>query len=194
MFNKLKFVIIFILFCSILEGITISGKVFDSENIPLENVIVSSETRMTLSKKSGYYSLSDISESDEISFHKIGFEDKTYSALKIPEKIYLTKKPFLHPGIKVQETSIKTADFEALNKIIITVDKKKEFENVSEMLSDRADIWIKENSLLGERKTISLLGHKSKHTLVMIDGIPLNPGGQSFDISTIPAEIVENQP
>ncbi|NQV18293.1 MAG: TonB-dependent receptor [Armatimonadetes bacterium] len=192
MFTKLKFIILFILYCHILEGIIISGKVFDSNNKPLESVIVSSETRMTLSKKSGYFSLMDVSESDEISFHKIGFEDKTYSAQKIPDKIFLTKKPFLLPGIKVQETFIKATGFEALNNIIITIDEKKEFENVSEILSQRADIWIKENSLLGEKKTISLLGHKSKHTLVMIDGIPMNPSGQAFDISTIPAEIVEN--
>lgn len=192
MFNKLKLIILFIFFCHILEGITISGKVFDSDNKPLESVIISSETRMTLSKKSGYFSLMDVSEKDEISFHKIGFEDKTYSAQKIPEKIFLAKKPFLLPGIKVQETSIKITGFETLNKIIITIDEKREFENVGEILSERADIWIKENSLLGERKTVSLLGHKGKHTLVMIDGIPLNPSGQAFDISTIPAEIVEN--
>ncbi len=192
MLNKFKLIIFFILFFQILEGISISGKVFDSKNNPLESVIVSSETRMTLSKKSGYFSLMDVSESDEISFHRIGFEDKTYSAQKIPDKIFLTKKPFLISGIKVQETSIKTIGFEALNKIIITIDEKKEFENVNEILSQRADIWIKENSLLGEKKTISLLGHKSKHTLVMIDGIALNPSGQAFDISTIPAEIVEN--
>ena len=192
MLNKYKFIIFFIFFCHILEGISISGKVFDSENKPLESVIVSSETRMTLSKKSGYFSLMDVSEKDEISFHKIDFEDKTIIAENVPDKIYLTKKPFLLPGIKVQETSIKTTGFEALNKIIITIDEKKEFENVSEILSQRADIWIKQNSLLGERKTVSLLGHKSKHTLVMIDGIPLNPSGQAFDISTIPAEIVEN--
>ncbi len=194
MFNKYKLIIfiLFIFFCHILEGITISGKVLDSQNKPLESVIVSSETRMTLSKKSGYYFLMDVSENDEISFHKIGFEDKIYSAQKIPEKIFLTKKPFLLPGIKVSETSIKTAGFEVLNKIIITIDEKKEFENVSEILSQRADIWLKGNSLLGEKKTISLLSHKSKHTLVMIDGIPLNPSGQAFDISTIPADIVEN--
>ena len=53
-------------------------------------------------------------------------------------------------------------------------------------------IYIQGIDSPGERKTISLLGHKSKHTLILLDGVPLNPSGQDFDLSTIPAEIIDN--
>jgi len=47
------------------------------------------------------------------------------------------------------------------------------------------------NDIAGEKKTVSLLGNKTRHTLILMDGIPLNAAGQEFDLSSIPAEIID---
>jgi len=80
---------------------------------------------------------------------------------------------------------------ETADKVIIEV-RDNSGETLAEILEYSPAIKISGVALSGELKTISLSGHKSKHTLIMLDGIPLNASGENFDISTIPSEIIES--
>jgi len=64
--------------------------------------------------------------------------------------------------------------------------------SAADLLRDNADLQISGVPLTGEEQKIIFPGYKARHTLVMLDGIPLNKSGTAFDISTIPAEIIES--
>ena len=183
------FLLLFLSFS--LYSIEIYGKIVNEQNLPLENVIISTENKTVISNRSGFFDLDQVQENEKIKIHKIGFEDMEFIADEIPQKIILKKKAIEISGIEVVEERFKQVLTETSDKIIIKVEKKSE-NNAADILKDIPGIYVQGVDLPGERKTVSLLGHKSKHTLIMLDGIPLNPSGQDFDLSTIPAEIIDN--
>jgi len=178
------------LFSSLL-GLEIYGKIVNEQNLPLENVIITTESRSVISNRSGFFNLDQVQKQEKVKIHKIGFEEMEFRADKIPQKIILKKKAIEIPGIEIVEERYKQVLTETSDKIIIKVEKKTE-NNAADILKDIPGIFVQGIDFPGERKTVSLLGHKSKHTLIMLDGIPLNPSGQDFDLSTIPAEIIDN--
>ena len=187
----LVFCFLFTILLTSLHSLEISGKIVNDQNLPLENVIITTESKTAISNRSGFFDLDQVRENEKIKIHKIGFEELEFFADKIPQKIILKKKAIEISGMEVVEERFKQVLTETSNKIVIKVEKKSE-NNAADILKETPGIYIQGVDLPGERKTVSLLGHKSKHTLILLDGIPLNPSGQDFDLSTIPAEIIDN--
>jgi len=65
-----------------------------------------------------------------------------------------------------------------------------ENSSLSEIIYDNTDFIIQGSTLRGERSVITRPGFEGRHTLILLDGIPMNISGQSFDLSMIPVEII----
>ncbi len=192
MLNKLYLLLILNLLVSYLYSFDINGRVQNNEKIPIGDVIITTPYRAFFSDKNGYFNLNNISEKDTVLFHKIGYEDKKIKAEDVPGNVVLEKQTILIPGIKVSEEYDNSTIFNKSEKIVIEIDQtNSSFENISDVLENRADLNIKGSKLSGETAYISILGHNTKHTLILLDGIPLNMNGQNFDISSIPVSIIE---
>jgi vitamin B12 transporter len=75
---------------------------------------------------------------------------------------------------------------------VIIVDEEDETKNVAEVLAESSEVFIKDTGGEAGISTVSIRGSSSKNVLILLDGTPLNTGGNSsVDISMIPASSVE---
>jgi outer membrane receptor for ferrienterochelin and colicin len=187
-----KIIILFILISTALLGLDILGIVVNEKGKPIDNVIVSTDSKAVITGKNGRFILKDISTDNKVTFHKIGYADIILSADKIPSKLILQIAPIQIPGVQVTKARSNEVLLKTPDKIVIQVDLINNFKNAADILRNRADLLISGTKLHGEQQNVSIPGYKARHTLVMLDGIPLNRSGTAFDISTIPAEIIES--
>ena len=187
-----KIIILFILISTSILGLEISGTVLNEKGKPIDNVIVSTNAKAVITGINGKFILEDITSDNKVTFHKIGFADIILFADKIPLKLIMQTAPIQLPGIQVTEEKSKEVLLKTLDKIVIQVDSNNNYNNAADILGSRADLLISGTNLHGETQNVSIPGYKARHTLVMLDGIPLNKSGIAFDISTIPAGIIES--
>ncbi len=179
----MKKVILFLFFCVSLYGF--SGRVVDYNEKPIEGVLVKSKNQYCFTDEKGIYFFKQISKNDTLLFHKLGYCDKRISVKKTGKIVKLSLLPVNLRGIKIIESYKKTVpDAKVIKKI-------KSGKELSQILSDDAEIYVKGSNISGGEKSISIGGNLSKHTVVMLDGIVLNDAGKEFDISQIPVEIVD---
>ncbi|MCD4796164.1 MAG: TonB-dependent receptor, partial [Candidatus Cloacimonetes bacterium] len=182
----------FILISTALFGLDISGIVLNEKGKPIDNVIVSTDSKAVITGKHGRFILSDVNPDRIVTFHKIGFKDTSIIVSEIPSRIILETIAIPVDGIKVSgRRSVQLLE-KTSQKTVINVDAENNYKNAADILRDRADLLISGTKLHGEQQNVSIPGYKARHTLVMLDGIPLNKSGTAFDISTIPAEIIES--
>ncbi len=187
-----KIIILFILISAALLGLEISGIVLNEKGKPIDNVIVSTDTKAVITGKNGRFILKDISVDNKVTLHKIGYADIILFADKIPSKLILKTTPIQIPGVQVTKARSNEVLLRTPDKIVIQVDSQSNYKNAADILRNRADLLISGTNLHGETQNVSVPGYKARHTLIMLDGIPLNKSGTAFDISTIPAEIIES--
>ena len=173
-------------------SLDVSGKVFTEHNKPLENVVISTSEKAVITDWNGVFFLKGITESSQVTIHKIGFADLTFPAEKLPAKIFLKQAALEIEGISVTAQSNALKLPETADKIVIEIDEQKHYRNAAEILSSRADLILGGTGLHGETQSVSVPGFQARHTLVMLDGIPLNKSGEAFDIASIPAEIIQS--
>jgi len=189
----LRFLILISAFiCTNVFAFKVSGKVFSTTGKPIENVVVSTPKKAVVTNHDGVFYLRDLSEDDKVAVHKIGFENLFFSAEKFPKNIVLRQRSVEIQGIKVFEQSPEFRLPESSDKIVITLNEGTSSQNIAEILSNRADLILGGTNLHGETQNITLPGYQSRHTLVMLDGIPLNKNGESFDIASIPTDIIQS--
>jgi outer membrane cobalamin receptor len=85
---------------------------------------------------------------------------------------------------------VKAVEFKpispSLNADIIHPDTNSKVGSTTELLLENPSFSTTDIRLTGERQTVSLLGSFSRHSLVLLDGVVLNPAGEAFDFSQIP--------
>jgi len=187
--NKIILTGFFISF-SILSALDIIGFVFDENNQPIENVVASTNKRAVVTGKTGRFILKEISKSDPVTFHKIGYQDITLKAEKIPTKLVLDKAVISIEGTTITAKMNREKLLKTPNKIVIKVSENPQL-STNELLQN-AGLKISGTKLSGEGQTIAIPGFEARHTLVMLDGIPLNKSGEAFDLSSIPTNIIES--
>jgi len=72
------------------------------------------------------------------------------------------------------------------------VELSRNYSSIGEIIIDIQNINVRGVRLAGERQTISIGGHHSRHTIIMLDNIVLNPTGQSVDLASIPFAEIES--
>ncbi len=170
-------------------------KVIDFNNQPIPHVIVKSKVFSTVSDSLGLVRLPNLKENEIINFSRLGFKEKGFSVKELINK----------PVVKLKQTPLIAEEFivksrsEESNFRINTVSQRidvnslnKSYPAVSDLLKDIPDFDIRGIKLSGERQTISLGGHKGKHTIIMWDNVILNPAGQEVDLSNIPTNQIDS--
>lgn len=173
-----------------LSALNVSGRVVDEDNKPIKDLIVSVGNYAVFSDVNGVFHLTNIPRAKRIYFHKIGYEDKFLLPGNMSLQIVMIANVLEVPGYTIAAKRAERVSLKTTDKIVITnVDDS--FSNAADLLRGRAEIKVQGSPLLGNKRTVSLGGNKSKHTLVMLDGVALNMNGEEFDISTIPAAIID---
>ncbi|MDA3884294.1 MAG: TonB-dependent receptor plug domain-containing protein [Candidatus Delongbacteria bacterium] len=192
---NLTALILFFIFENLFSGSRFVGIVTDKNSIPIQNVNIElfPASKGTSTDENGYFSFSRIDNGKYIlNFQHISFKSHQLDIISgIEDKVKLK--------IQLENSSIE------LNPIIVSrissfveknVIESKEIENSN---SSNLEELLKVNSTISIDKTdgintkISIRGSESKQVSVMLDGIIINSTMDgSFDINTIPVEIIDH--
>ena len=172
-----------------LIALNISGRIVNVDGKPIGNVVITVNNKAVISRENGNFRLADVSAEDKINFHKISYKDKTISAGDIKEIIIFEEDIITIQGLRVIEQ--RKRELIGTSEIIV-IKTGNSSGSAADVLREYTDLQISGTPLTGEEQKIIFPGYKARHTLVMLDGIPLNKSGTAFDISTIPAEIIES--
>ncbi len=172
-----------------LISLNISGRIVNVDGKSIGNVVITVNNKAVISREDGNFRLADVFAEDKINFHKISYKDKTISAGDIKEIIILEEDIISIQGLRVIEQ--RKRELIGTSEIIV-IKTGNSSGSAADVLRDYTDLQISGTQLTGEEQKIIFPGYKARHTLVMLDGIPLNKSGTAFDISTIPAEIIES--
>ncbi len=190
LFIKLSFM--FLLFTTVdLSAIVI--KIVDQDNSAISGVYVILPGKIMFSNTKGEFDTGSLPLNSTIKLHKIGFKDSEFvlSQLTKTRKIIMERQLLKMSSISVKGEQDNTS-FKAVSTRKIIYPTETSGTDLASVLASESSVEIRGNNLLGEKKTISLLGNLSRHTLVMLDGISLNQSGKEFDLSSIPLEIIDN--
>jgi len=180
----------FLLIISIkMIGLDITGYIVNVEGKPIGDVIISVNNKAAISRENGSFKLVDIAAEDEVSFHKITYKDKKIIAREIINTVVLKEDIITIQGLRVIEQ--RKRELIGSSEIVV-IKAGSNSGSAADILRENTDLQISGIPLTGEDQKIVFPGYKARHTLVMLDGIPLNKSGTAFDISTIPAEIIES--
>ncbi|MBT4575444.1 MAG: TonB-dependent receptor plug domain-containing protein, partial [Candidatus Cloacimonetes bacterium] len=183
-------IIVFILFITLqLVSLNIDSRVVDVEGNPIVNVIITVNKRAVITRINGSFTLVDVLVEDNVNFHKISYKDKKMIIGDMKEIVTLEKDVISIEGLRVIEKRKK--ELIGSGEIIV-INTGSNSGSAADILRDNSDLQISGTPLIGEEQKIVFPGYKARHTLIMLDGIPLNKTGTAFDISTIPAEIIES--
>ncbi|MBN2830232.1 MAG: TonB-dependent receptor plug domain-containing protein [Candidatus Cloacimonetes bacterium] len=186
----MKQVILLTLLVLILSVDAVMLKVTDEEHNPLKSVIILNHNKAFYTDKDGKAEVGVVM--DSLKFIRPGYLQKTVSDNEIMKDVILIKKAYQLPGVRVvspqEDISFKFGDSE---KIVINNDDKV-YDNSADIFKSRTDIKVGNANMTGEKQSVSLLGHSSRHTAIIVDGVVMNPAGSEFDISTIPVDLIES--
>jgi vitamin B12 transporter len=175
-----------------LSTLEISGTVYNNKSEVIENVIINYEGKITLSNKQGRFLIKEISEDSEVRFHKIGYHDLNIIADEVPSEITMDISPIEMEGTRITAGSRELELPENVDKKVIELEDIPAGYDLAGILGTEGGLQISGTGLTGESRYVIIPGYKAKHTLIMLDGTPLNKPGEAFDISTIPVEIIDN--
>ncbi|HPY95775.1 MAG TPA: TonB-dependent receptor [Candidatus Cloacimonadota bacterium] len=174
---------------------TIRVRVEGENNKPLNDVIINNGTYIQMTDSLGYFKVNRQEKAKDYTLSKTG-----YKALRVTKDyiinrkiVYLKRENFLLETINVtakeEEISSQIRHKETIN---IDSVENKNLNSIADWLNNQQGIQIKGLDLIGEKKTLSLGGHSSRHTIIMLDGVVLNPTGQDIDLSTINQDNIES--
>jgi outer membrane cobalamin receptor len=170
-----------------LAGIQVSGYVTDSWGQPLDQVLVKSSIDLSISNTEGVYRLK-VSEPDSVIFHKLGYGDITLPADSIPTKLQLTRLAIEISGRKV--ATRRNPAQQTVQRIITNSEKQTANESLAGFIAAETGLQLTGTRTAGSQQTLKVPGYDSRHTLVMLDGIPLNRAGEEFDLSRLPLSLI----
>ena len=161
----------------------IIGRVQDSGGKAISGALISDKHRQVYSKADGSFSMQ--SEADSLYISRLG-----YQPLAVPQSggyltITMSTEEITLPTVRVKALEYKMIT-PALNADIIHPDTNAKVNNTASLLLENSVFSTSDIRLSGEKQTLSLLGSFSRHALVMLDGVVLNPAGEAFDFSSIP--------
>ncbi|MFO7896681.1 MAG: TonB-dependent receptor plug domain-containing protein, partial [Candidatus Cloacimonadales bacterium] len=188
--HKLYLIIIISLLATQIWALSVSGRVLDSQQKPISEAVVSVGEFAVFTNSEGIFHLRNIPAKQKILIHKIGYQDRYLLPQQISMSIRLERDVLPAEGISVSQRRQQRTALNSSDKIVIQ-NSDTGSADLAGLLKQYADIQVKGSSLLGGKQTIKLGGNKSKHTLVMLDGVALNINGEDFDISSIPLALID---
>jgi outer membrane cobalamin receptor len=170
----------------------IMGNVIDEKGNPVAGAVITDGKQQSVSAEDGSFELRDTEK--VIFVHRIGYLPESFRChqglVNLPF-VVLKRDPILLPTVKVKGTALDIFNTSA-DKATIPIDPDRQYYSTAEMLDQAAGLASQDSRLKGEKQTLSILGNLSRHTLVVLDGVPLNPNGESFDLSLLDAQNIES--
>ncbi|MDP8220867.1 MAG: TonB-dependent receptor plug domain-containing protein [Candidatus Stygibacter frigidus] len=185
--TKLLLLIFCLLTAITLNAMLVSGYVIDAEKKYLDQVLVKSSADFDITGEDGIYQL-EVNEQDTLIFHKLGYQDITLSMASIPAKLRMDRLPITISGIAVSER--KYLDQQTVQHLKPSEKSSSENETLAGYLAAETGLQLSGTRTAGTRQALKIPGYDSRHTLVMLDGIPLNSAGEEFDFSRIPLNLI----
>ncbi len=171
-----------------LSALVIQAKVLRQDGRPIPGAIITDGKRVVRSSADGSFAITVTS--DSLWFSCLGYFPQSYAIDDLPAQIILEGDPVELDKITVTE-KFSGEFFSSIDRYLLRLDPDRSYQSASEIVSSISGFHSSDLSLMGERHTISLLGNLSKHTLIMLDGIPLNAQGEAFDISKINSDNID---
>ncbi len=170
-------------------------KITDQSNLPIADAIISHGSGIQMSDSLGYFTLKQNQKLNEYKISKAGYKSLTVTETDLfkNKRVVLKRNKILMNSIyvKAKEEEI-TQQIRSGELIRIDNVNNKSLNSVADWLNTQQGLEIKGLELSGEKKTLSLGGHSSRHTVIMLDGIILNPTGQDVDLSMINNDRIES--
>lgn len=176
------------------SGVLFRGRVLSADNQPLDSVVILSDQNvMAVTDRDGRFVIEIRNNDEELTVYRYGYEIMTLPTGELIEDITIVLQREAMPieGIAVRQRRETISGLQE-TRIVIPIRAEMKSSDLSDILKAYPEINLSGTSLPGEWQTVSLLGHHARHTLILLDGIPLNSAGQPYDISTIPTEIIES--
>lgn len=170
-------------------------KIVSDKQEAMSDVNVISPYQYIISDSSGTVSLKVNPGNPNIEISKLGYKKLNIrqNELRKKRKVILIKENLKLEPIIVRATEEDPSNT-SLHKEKIDEEsiKNQNVKSVANWLNQTQGVNIKGLDLIGEKKSISIGGHSAKHTIIMLNGIVLNPSGQDVDLSLIVAENIES--
>lgn len=177
------------LFCiGFVHSLQISAQILSHKGIPIEDVCVTDGRARVFTNRQGIFSIDTAADSLVVS--KLGFEQQTIYTMNIPAAITLQGKSITLSTVRVIERFDSSFN-PALDRTTISTDAENTGKSTSDILLKESIIHSSDSRLTGENQTLSILGNLSRHTLIVLDNVPLNPHGEAFDMSSLPMETIK---
>lgn len=193
--RKTIILLVFILILLNLNAKTYRLRVLDEKKRGLADVVISTKQQLIISDSLGYFSFKTESDNPIVELKKISYTKRriTQNDMINQKQVILIRKSILMQGTRVvskdNQSSQQIRNSQVIEKEVIA---DKTVNSIADWLKNEQGLSIKGNDLSGEKKSISLGGHSAKHTVVMLNGIVLNPTGQEVDLSNIITDNIES--
>ncbi|MGC9361346.1 MAG: TonB-dependent receptor, partial [Candidatus Syntrophosphaera sp.] len=161
----------------------------DESGRPIAGAVVSDGHNRVFSAEDGTFYF--YTAADSILVQRLGYLPRRVAFRVIAKPIVLKAEPVTLPKVTVTQSA---RDLLAMppDRISLPIDPDRHYYSAGEIISSTPSASTGGVRLAGESQGISILGNLSRHTLVLLDGIPLNPDGASYDISLLEAGEIES--
>lgn len=173
---------------SFLLGIRVQGHVYDEDGIGIEGAYIVLGDATTRSLKDGFYRIDAMGDSLKVS--RLGFKSKSVRAIPGSLDIVLTSQPIELPTILVSQSY--EPYIQATDMLSVSIDPDRHYYSTMDILGEASGTISQDSPLKGESQSLGLLGNLPRHTLVVLDGVPLNTDGQSFDFSLLDPQNIQS--
>ena len=185
---KLYFLSFLLLFCfNCGWAVSVRSRIIDQQGKPLADVSVTDGEKRTRTDAEGHFSLQ--TERDSLLVFKLGYSQQVIYVKKVPNPIIMSGKEITLQPIRVTEHYLGQ-EAAALDKTVLKTEEVPTAAPASVLLKESA-LHTSDVMLTGESVTLSLLGNLNRHTLIMLDNVPLNPQGEAVDLSTLPFQNIK---
>jgi len=181
--DRAAFLLTLLLMMAVSGLFSLSGKLTDSDGKAISGAAISDKKKVVYSGADGSFSLK--TDADSLFISRIGYSSLALHTENIVSPIILVSSEIVLPTVHVQAHEYRSLT-PSLNATLIHPDTNAKVESAAELLLEDSSFGTSDSRLSGERQTLSLLGSYSRHALVMLDGVVLNPAGEAFDFSKLP--------
>lgn len=173
-----------ILLCWLAQTVfAVKGRISDDLGKPIEGATVTDRQKIVFSGPGGEFEIK--TNADSLYISRVGFRRQAVSARLEFLKIVMVADSIVMPTVWVRAVDRQPLS-PSLSADLIHPDTNSAITSAGELLTQNAALGSNDIRLSGERQTVSILGSFGRHSLVILDGVVMNPSGEAFDLSKIP--------
>ncbi len=167
----------------------IGGRVVDPSGRGISSVLVSDGEAKAYSSEDGVFRIT--TDRDSLHFSRLGYKALSLPVDELGNQVILAPEPVLLPKVTVSESAWNFIS-PPVDRVALPLDPDRHYQSTGDIVTSGSVARSNDPHLAGESQEISILGNLARHSLVIVDGVALNPGGEGFDLSLIDAGLIES--